>query len=142
MKSTSLLRNVLDLTIIFLLLLLTASCAAVPPGKSSLVGDWSFVGAATETYRDGMLVSKEEGAPEKPDNVFLFSKDGRVFHSHRIGAWDFADNRLMINYGSEKHQCYELLSISRSSMIIRWEYQPNGDEPSDYRTYIIGEYAR
>lgn len=142
MKSTSLLRNVLNLTIFFLLLLFTASCAAVPPGKSSMVGDWSFVSAETETYRDGMLVSKEEGAPEMPASLFLFGKDGRVFLSHRIGAWDLADNRLMIHYGSEKRQCYELLSISRSSMVIRWEYQPENDEPSGYRTYIIGEYTR
>ena len=151
MKSTSRLRNVLNLTIFFLLLLSSASCAVTSAGagsgsaysKKALVGDWNLVGASTETYRNGALVAKEEGAPEAPASSVLLGRDGWAFLANRIGAWDYAENRLVISNGIEQHRSYELLSLSRSAMVIRWEYQGKGDTAaSGNHTYIVGEYAR
>ena len=150
MKSTFRLKNVLNLTTCCLILLYTAGCSSVSGlavqenayPKKSLVGDWNLVGVSTETYRDGTLVSKEDGAPEAPASNVLFVKDGWVFFPNKIGAWEYAGKRLVIDSGFEKRQSYELLSLSRSAMVLRWEYLPEGDAASGYQTYIIGEYAR
>lgn len=149
MKSTSLLRYVLNLTILAAFVSSIASCSVMSTGaradcsyrKSSLVGDWNLVGTSTETYVDGLLVSKEEGAPVAPDSSFSLGKDGWALFQDWIGAWDLADNRLKIRNGRRDVKDFELLSLSRSKVVIRWEYS-DSPEDSGRQTFIVGEYSR